>query len=315
MPSLRSRMFRFFVKYIMSPAFSATVTVSQQRKALERFSHFSALPGKTEIEPVQIGDIAAEWISVATIPEACAILYLHGGAYSIGSLNTHRALAARISQASHIKTLLIDYRLAPEHPYPAAVEDSLCAYRWLLDNGYSSNKIVIAGDSAGGGLALATLIMLRDREEPLPAATVCISAWTDLALTGDSMKSRIHKDPLLTRAWLESMAEHYAADNDIHLPCISPLNADLANLPPLLIQVGSDELLLSDSLRLAERARNAGIDVTLDIWDDMWHVWHFFAGFMPEATHAMNRIRNHIHKHLDNLTDASVLDAIHYSFD
>jgi epsilon-lactone hydrolase len=308
MESLRSYLFRLVVKYFMSPKFSNSSTVQKQRKALERFSKFSILPGKTRIEPHLIGELAANWVSVGNTLEDFAILYLHGGAYNIGSLNTHRELAARISKASKIKTLLIDYRLAPEHPYPAAVEDAVLAYRWLLKNGYPSNNIVIAGDSAGGGLAIAALVKLRDLGEPLPAAAVCLSAWTDLELTGESMKTHIQKDPFLTPSWLQYMAKHYVADNDFRLPLISPIYADLAMLPPLLIQAGSDEILLSDSIRIAERARKAGIDTTLDVWENMWHVWHFFAGKMPEAKSAINRISNFIHENINKESDSIILE-------
>jgi acetyl esterase/lipase len=250
------------------------------------------------IQPIQIDKLAAEFISVGDTPDDCAILYLHGGAYNIGSLNTHRDLAARISKASKIKTLLIDYRLAPEHPHPAAVEDAVLAYRWLLKNGFSPNNIVIAGDSAGGGLAIVALVKLRDLGELIPAAIVCLSPWTDLELTGESIKTHIHNDPFLNPAWLEFMAKHYVANNDPCAPLISPIYANLKNLPPILIQVGSDEILLSDSINLAERAREAGVNITLDVWENIWHVWHFFAGKMPEANSAINQIGNFIHMHL-----------------
>jgi acetyl esterase/lipase len=296
----------------MSSKFNTSSTVQKQRKALERFSKLSILPGKTKIQPLQIGEFAAKCISVGNTPEDFVILYLHGGAYNLGSLNTHRELAARISKASKIKTLLIDYRLAPEHPYPAAIEDTVIAYRWLLKNGYSSNNIIIAGDSAGGGLAIAALVKLRDLGEQLPAAAVCLSAWTDLELKGESMKTNVQKDPFLTPAWLQYMAKHYADDNDFRLPLISPIYADLAMLPPLLIQVGSDEILLSDSVRLAERARNAGINTTFDVWENMWHVWHFFAGKMPEANSAINQISNFIQKHLNSKGDSIKSEKIQW---
>ena len=308
MPSLRSHIYRLVVKFLMSPKFDTTSTAQKQRKALERFSTLSILPGKTKIRPLQIGKINAEWISVGNTPENCVILYLHGGAYCIGSLNTHRELAARISKASKIKILQIDYRLAPEHPHPAAVEDAVFAYRWLLKNGFSSNNIVIAGDSAGGGLSIAALVKLRDLGEPLPSAAVCLSPWTDLELTGESMNTHIHKDPFLTPAWLNYMAKHYAADNDFRLPLISSVYANLAMLPPLLIQVGSDEIFLSASIRLAKRAREAGVDVTLDIWENMWHVWHFFAGKMPEANTALNYMGRFIRKHINKKGDAMILE-------
>ncbi|UCD63974.1 MAG: alpha/beta hydrolase [Candidatus Zixiibacteriota bacterium] len=298
MRSLRSRLFRSVVKHWMSPKFNTRATVQQQRKALEGFAKLSLVPAQTEVQIVGIGNMSAEWISVGDTLEDCAVLYLHGGAYNIGSLNTHRDIAARVSRASKVKTLLIDYRLAPEHAHPAAVEDVAVAYRWLLKNGFSPHNIVVAGDSAGGGLAIAALVSLRDAGDQLPAAAVCLSPWTDLAGTGESITSLAHRDPFLAPEWLQFMANSYAADNDPRSPLISPIFADLPGLPPILIQVGSDEILLSDSTRLADRAREAGVDVRLEVWEGMWHVWHFFAGQMPEAKRAINDVGTFIYQHV-----------------
>lgn len=240
--------------------------------------------------------MSAEWISVGKTLEECTVLYLHGGAYNIGSLNTHRDLAAQISKASKIKTLLIDYRLAPEHIHPAAVEDVVIAYRWLINNGFSPKNIVIAGDSAGGGLTIAALVSLRDAYEPLPAATVCLSAWTDLELTGESITTHVHADPFLNPDWLRFMAQHYVANHDPHTPLISPIYADLSGLPPMFIQVGSDEILLSDSTRLAQHAHMSGVDTKLEIWEKMWH---FFAGKIPEGNRAINKVGEFIQNHIN----------------
>jgi acetyl esterase/lipase len=282
----------------MSPKFSVGKSVQNQRKALESFATLSMLPAKTRIEPVKVGNISAEWISARETLEKCAVLYLHGGAYNIGSLKTHRELAARLSKASKVKTLLVGYRLAPEYPHPAALEDVASAYRWLIDDGISPRNIVIAGDSAGGGLAIAALIWLRDAGEQLPAAAVCLSPWTDLEVTGKSITSLANVDPFLTPEWLQFMARNYVADNDPRSPLISPIYADLHELPRILIQVGSDEILLSDSTRLAERASGAGVEIRLDIWENMWHVWQFFAGQMPEGKRAINDVGEFIRKHV-----------------
>jgi monoterpene epsilon-lactone hydrolase len=298
MPSLRSHLFRLVVKYWMSPKFNAHKTIQEQRRALEGFAKLSMLPTKTKVQSINVGNISAEWISAGNPLEECAVLYLHGGAYNIGSLNTHRDIAARISKASKVRTLLVDYRLAPEHAHPAAVEDVAVAYRWLLGKGFYPQNIVIAGDSAGGGLAIATLVLLRDAGEPMPAAAVCLSAWTDLKGTGQSIATHIHADPFLTPEWLQFMAKSYAANNDPRSPLISPIFADLHELPPILIQVGTDEILLSDSTRLADRARQARVDVTLDVWENMWHVWHFFAGQMPEGSRALDEVGRFINKHI-----------------
>ncbi|MEJ2194010.1 MAG: alpha/beta hydrolase [Ignavibacteriaceae bacterium] len=310
MRTLRSRIFRLVVKYWMSPRFNIASTIRNQRKALEGFSKLSILPRKTKIEKLQIGKVRAEWISVGTTLENCVILYLHGGAYCIGSLNTHRELAARISKASKIRTLLIDYRLAPEHPFPAAIEDVVFTYDWLLKNGFLSNNVIIIGDSAGGGLAISTLVKLRDLGAPIPAAAVCISPWTDLELTGNSIQTHTSKDPFLTPQWLQLMAKYYAANNDFQTPLISPNYADLSMLPPLLIQAGSDDILLSDSIRLAEHACESGVDSTLDIWENMWHVWHFFAGKMPEANRAINQISNFIYEHILKNRNPKIMELI-----
>ena len=282
----------------MSPKFNVTSTVEEQRRTFENLAKFSILPSRTDVQPVHVGDVPAEWISVGTTSEESAVLYLHGGAYTIGSPRTHRDIAARISKAAGVRILLIDYRLAPEHPHPAAVQDVVMAYRWLLENGLSPHNIAIAGDSAGGGLAIAALVSLRDAGEPLPAAAVCLSPWTDLQGTGESMTTHVHADPFLTPEWLQSMAKHFVADHDPRMPLISPIHADLHDLPPVLIQVGSDEILLSDSMRLAESARQAGVETTLDVWEGMWHVWHFFAGQMPEGKRAMNKVGTYIRSHL-----------------
>lgn len=282
----------------MSPKFNLTSTVEEQRRAFENLAKLSILPSRTDVQPVHVGDVPAEWISVGNTSEEGAVLYLHGGAYTIGSPRTHRDIAARISKAAGVRALLIDYRLAPEHPHPAAVQDVVAAYRWMLEYGLSPHNIAIAGDSAGGGLAIAALVSLRDAGEPLPAAAVCLSPWTDLQGTGESMTTHIDADPFLTPEWLQLMAKHYVANNDPRMPLISPIHADLHDLPPVLIQVGSDEILLSDSMRLAESARQAGVETTLDVWEGMWHVWHFFAGQMPEGKRGMKIVGTYIRSHL-----------------
>lgn len=184
--------------------------------------------------------------------------------------------------------MAVDYRLAPEYPFPAALEDCLTAYRWLLKSGISSQQIVIGGDSAGGNLALTTLMALRDAGDLLPAAAVCISPMTDLAGTGESFST--NQDPLLTSQFALSMAQYYAGNQDPRLPLISPHYGSLSGLPPLLIHIGEDEILLSDATRLADNARAAGVDVSLVIWPKMWHVWHVYAPYLPEAQQAVNAI-------------------------
>jgi monoterpene epsilon-lactone hydrolase len=195
-----------------------------------------------------------------------------------------------------MRALAIDYRLAPEHPFPAALEDCYTVYHWLLRNGIAPQNIVIAGDSAGANLTLAALISLRDAGIPLPSAAVCLSPMTDLLATGESFRSK--HDPALTKNFALTMARHYASNQDRHLPLLSPYYGDLRELPPLLIQVGEDEILLSDAQRLADKAQHAGVAVTLVIWPNMWHVWHLLVPILPEAQEAVNAIATFIREHI-----------------
>jgi acetyl esterase/lipase len=201
----------------------------------------------------------------------------------------HRAFLAQLARATGTRVLAVDYRLAPEHPYPAALEDAVAAYRWALDAGYAPSQVVVAGDSAGGGLALATVVALRDAGAPLPAGAVCLSPWLDLALTGASMRSNARVDPILSYEILDGYARLYASAHDRTSPLISPLYADLRGLPPLLIQVGTEEVLLDDAVRCADRAQAAGVAVTLEVVDGMFHVFQM-VGALPETQAAMREI-------------------------
>jgi dienelactone hydrolase len=205
--------------------------------------------------------------------------------------------------------LNVAYRLAPEHPHPAAVEDAVAAVRWVYAQGFAPARVAIAGDSAGGGLTLATLLALRDAGDALPAAAVCISPWTDLAATGESLRTKASVDPMVTEGPLREMARAYLGGKDARTPLASPLYADLRGLPPLLVQVGDAELLLDDATRLASRARDAGVDVTLEVWEEMFHVWHAFAEILPEAQRACERIAAWLEPHLAPHSDADALAA------
>ena len=263
-------------------------SIEEQRAKQEKRTRYARLPTGVRCQPVSADGVPAEWIEAADT-DLGMMLYLHGGAYALGSINTARELVARLSRATRTRSLAIDYRLAPEHPFPAALQDATKAYRWLLNQGYAPSQIVIAGDSAGGGLALATLVALRDAGEPLPAGAVCISPWTDLALTGGSVQGNASVDPILAPEELDMYARYYAGECEPTFPLLSPLYADLRGLPPLLIQVGSEEILLDDAVRLAERACKAGVDVTLETWDGMFHVFQMIAP-LPEAKEAVGRI-------------------------
>lgn len=247
-------------------------------------------PDGVTCTPVDAGGVSAEWSAAAGVDEAKVVLYVHGGGYVMGSAGSHRDMTGRLSKAAGARVLSLNYRLAPEHPFPAPVDDAVAAYRWLLAQGISPGNVAIAGDSAGGGLAIATLLALRDAGEPLPAAGIGISPWVDMEGTGESMTTRAAVDPVVQKEGLLGMAKLYLGDADPKSPLAAPLHADLGGLPPLLLQVGDAETLLDDSTRLAKKARAAGVDVTLKVWDEMPHVWHLFAPILPEGRQAIDEI-------------------------
>jgi len=265
-------------------------TIPEMRAGIEALAGAAVIPADVQREKVSAGGVPAEWVAAENADRARVILYLHGGAYVIGSINTHRELGSRLSRAAAARVLLIDYRLAPEHPHPAAVDDAVTAYRWLLSQGVSPARLVVAGDSAGGGLTVATLVALRDAGLPVPAAGVCLSPWVDLEGIGESMTAKAEIDPMVQRDGLLKMAAAYLGGQSPRTPLAAPLYADLSGLPPLLIQVGTAETLLDDATRLAERARKAGVQVSLEPWEDMIHVWQAFASMLPEGRQAIDRI-------------------------
>jgi epsilon-lactone hydrolase len=213
-------------------------------------------------------------------------------------MRTHRVMLSHLSRASGFKVLGLDYRLAPENPFPAPVEDALAAYRWLLWSGYDPRKIVLAGDSAGGGLVVAAIVAMRYAGEPLPAAGVCLSPWVDMEATGPSFVTNATSDPSVARDRILRLAGVYLAGKSPQAPLASPIHADLRGLPPLLVQVGSIETLLDDARALAQRAQAAGVEVTLEVWEDMPHVWHHFAPMLPEAQQAIARIGEFVRKNV-----------------
>jgi len=283
------------LEIVRSQPSNPNASVEKMRAGMEKVAERVAPDIKCE--PVDAGGVVGEWIVAPNAAPDRAILYLHGGGYVMGSIHTHRAMIARISRAAQARVLAIDYALAPENPFPAAVNDATAAYKWLLKQGYKPGKLAISGDSAGGGLTFSTLVALRDSGTPLPAAAAPISPWTDLAATGASIVSRAAADPMVGREGLAPMANHYTGSNDPKTPLISPLYADLHGLPPLLIHVGDAEILLDDSTRIAERAKAAGVDVTLEVWPEMVHVWHVFAKILPEGQQAIDRIGEFIRTH------------------
>jgi acetyl esterase/lipase len=281
---------KIVVDLLRSAPAVAGADVLAMRKNME--AAVAALPRPVDavVTPVSANDVPAEWTVAEGARDDVAIVYLHGGGYVMGSLNTHRGLCARLSRAARARVLSVDYRLGPEHPHPAAVLDAVSAVRFARESGLAPERTAVAGDSAGGGLTLATLVALRDAGDPAPAAGLCISPWTDLALTGATIETKAAEDPMVRGADLQLMADAYLAGRDPKTPLASPLYADLAGLPPLLLQVGSAEILLDDAVRVVERARKAGVEADLRVWQDMIHVWHAFADLLPEGQQAVDEM-------------------------
>lgn len=248
----------------------------------------SPAPG-TRTEAVDADGVPAEWVwNGEHRPAAPTLLYAHGGAYVAGSLDSHRAFVSHLAEAFGGAVLHLDYRLAPEHPFPAAVDDAITGYRWLLAQGADPSQVVVGGDSAGGGLALALLLALRDAGDPLPAAGTLVSPWTDLTVSGDSAESRRDVDVMEEPEQLREQGLLYVgSDGDPTTPLASPVFADLAGLPPLLLQVGDPEVLLDDATRVAQRAEAAGTEADLRVWPEVFHVWMAAAGVVPEADAAV----------------------------
>lgn len=232
------------------------------------------------------GGIPAEWIGerdgVGPI-----FLHVHGGGFSSGSPRTHRALAMRLAGASGGSVVVPDYRLAPEYPYPAALDDAVAAYRGLLDAALAPERLVVSGDSAGAALALSCVVRLRDEGVPQPAGIALLSPWLDLTLAGPTLLSHADRDPMVTRVGLARAARRYLAGHDAADPLSSPLFADLRNVPPILVHTGSEEILVGDAERLAEAGGQAGVSVDLTVWDGLWHVFHAWAPDVPEAADAI----------------------------
>ena len=308
MPSLRSRLLVFMMKnrHLLRFRLKKENIDWNTHAAILRFREqceegarkFGKIPAGIEIMPAAIDGIPAEWILPARPMKEKVIFFVHGGGYVSGSCSDHRIHVSKFVKGTNIRALLFEYRLAPEHTYPAALDDSVKAYQWLLDQGIISSNIVFTGDSAGGGLCLAALLALRDRGIPLPAAAVALSPWTDLKCTGESYRSNAKKCLSPDGTWT-AFSKHYTGDHDPCLPWISPLYGDLHDLPPLLIYVGGDEILYDDAVSFAEKAEAAGEEVTLKVGEGLFHCYPVCAPLFPEATQAMSKICDFIKDALD----------------
>jgi epsilon-lactone hydrolase len=272
--------------------------VLEMRAGMSAATAAAPAPEATTLESVHTGGAAGEWTDADGCATDAAIVYLHGGGYTMGNLDSHRNLVANLSRTAGIRALSVDYGLAPEHPFPRAVEDAVAAVEYVHAQGIAPERVIVAGDSAGGGLTAATLIALRDRGIALPAAGVLISPWLDLTQSGATMDSHAAADPMVSPDLLGKCSAAYLNGQDAKAPLASPLFADLSGLPPLLIHVGTAEVLLDDARRFQAAAQSAGVDSTLEEWDEMIHVWHTFSGMLPEAGQANDRIGAFIKEHL-----------------
>jgi epsilon-lactone hydrolase len=259
-----------------------------RRKRLDEVFGAFPLADGAHAEPVDAGDVPAEWTATSSADPSRVILYLHGGGYTSGSIASHRSMVSFLGVAASARTLALGYRLAPEHPFPAACDDALTGYRFLVDSGINPKHIVLAGDSAGGGLVMATLLSLRETGQELPAGGFLISPWVDLLNSGASIAAKEAVDPMISKAYLDDLASNYLHGADPRASRASPLYADLHGLPPLLIQVGTAETLLDDATRLAARAGDADVRAILSVWPEMIHVWHLFHARLRDARTAIN---------------------------
>jgi len=290
MASIQNFLIRSFLKVVTNKKDIAKHSVETTRKRLHKFMMMNKPPESVSFEKVNCDGVLAEWNIPKNVTNSGVILYIHGGAYVSCSISTHRPLVARIARASKTKALSIEYRYAPEHPFPAGLDDAVKTYHWLLKQGYDPTKIVITGDSAGGGLAIATLLRLRDEQTPLPAAGVCMSPWIDLECSQDSGVRLADKDPMLNAEAGKIFAKLYAGHESLRHPYISPYYADLKGLPPLFIQVSDSEIVLDENVNFEKKAKAAGVEIQFEIWKNMVHVWQGFAPILPEAIEAIKKI-------------------------
>jgi epsilon-lactone hydrolase len=291
MASIQSHLLKLYLRSqrLISPP-SRYINLDKERANLDSFSDMFKPLAPLEHTPEDVDGVVGEWIIPRLVTGGRVILYLHGGYYLTGSVKSHRNLAGNIAIAAEARALILGYCLAPENPFPTALNNTLTAFYWLMAQGISPNQIFLAGDSAGGGLVLALLLALRDERKALPAGAVCLSPATDLSRSEENWRNSAKKELVLSPYMARQIRPMYLGSVDPRNPLASPLFGDLHGLPPLLIQVGSEEVLLSDSTEFAKRAKEAGVDVTLEVWPGMQHVWQFAASYLPEGRQAIERI-------------------------
>ena len=287
-----------FLRRVVKSALGDETPVPAQRRLMQRIATFTPLPSGVRYKTIDMSGVRGDFVTGKLQRVKHAILYLHGGGYCIGSPTTYRVLTGALAKASTLPVYAPDYRLAPEHSHPAALEDALAAYRWLIADGYLPQCISVVGDSAGAGLTLALCLALRSRHERMPAAIGLISPWVDLAGRGETFTALANRDPVLSPQGLLRWAREYLGDLPSDHPLCSPLYAELTGLPPILIQVGSEEIALSDATRLAERAKQAGVDVRLHRFDGLWHDFQLHLGLLPESKAAIKEIATFLREYL-----------------
>ena len=290
MSSRRARLLRSATSYYIKRLDVAHADIGKVRKRLDFFGRLFLKARRVRVEKTTIAGLDAEWHKPKNARPGKIMLYIHGGAFVLGSCKSHRRLVTHLARAGAIEAVVPEYRLAPENPFPAGLDDVVEAYRALLKKGYDARDIVVSGDSAGGGLSVSMMLALKAAGDPLPGAAVLLSPFLDVTASGESMKTRVDKDPWFDPQEIAVVVRYYCSGEDLNNPLLSPVFADVTGLPPTLIHVGDDEILLSDSTRLADKLRAARIPVNVEVFAEMWHVFHLFIGKMPEARAAIDKI-------------------------
>ncbi|MCI4668789.1 MAG: alpha/beta hydrolase [Bacteroidia bacterium] len=290
MPSLQHQLIKLSANNVARAVNKDIGQVQTLRRLLDVSAFPFSIPKGVKTEMIQIGEMPAEWYFPPNADITKVILFVHGGGYSIGSIQTHRALVARMAEMSNCVALSIEYRLSPEHPFPAALEDVVHAYEWLILHGYDPADIIMAGDSAGGGLIMSTLITLRKLESPQPGGAVLMCPWVDLSFSSQSAEVNQVHDPIVTVEQVKDWGILYAGKYAIDHPMISPLHADLSNLAPIMIQASDSEVLRDDAINLHHKIQQDGGESSLEIFEGLLHVWHLFWKYVPESQEAINKI-------------------------
>ena len=298
MSSIRAKLARSISSAFVRRVDVNEIDIEEFRGRLNSLGRSMITAFGVSVEKDVVNGLNVEWLTPKDHMDGKLLLYLHGGAYVLGGCDLHRQMVSHIARAGRIRAILPEYRLSPEHKYPAAINDAVGVYRSLLKMGLKPQDIIFAGDSAGGGLSVATLLALRDAGDPLPAAAVLLSPFLDVTGSGASMQSRADKDPWFRAEDIPLVADHYCEPHQRRFPLVSPVFANVEGLPPMLIQVGDHEILLSDSERLADECVAAGIDVELEVWPEMWHVFQMFTRKMPESRQAIDKIGRYIQARL-----------------